>query len=75
MALLFLSIQAKGGSLAFLPANPSFHGSTATNGANQLFLVFMNGEHEYIIFNPHKKEDIVSKNSRKSQAAQDEAGE
>ncbi|KAG6487383.1 hypothetical protein ZIOFF_055969 [Zingiber officinale] len=73
VALLFPSIQAKGGSLAFLPANPSLHESSATNGVNQLLLVFMNGEHEYTIFNPHKEEDIISKNSWKSQAAQDEA--
>ncbi|XP_042421943.1 WD repeat-containing protein 75-like isoform X2 [Zingiber officinale] len=65
--------KAKGGSLAFLPANPSLHESSATNGVNQLLLIFMNGEHEYTIFNPHKEEDIISKNSRKSQAAQDEA--
>ncbi|XP_042429993.1 WD repeat-containing protein 75-like [Zingiber officinale] len=65
--------KAKGGSLAFLPANPSLHESSATNGVNQLLLVFMNGKHEYTIFNPHKEENIISKNSRKSQAAQDEA--
>ncbi|KAG6483463.1 hypothetical protein ZIOFF_060110 [Zingiber officinale] len=65
--------KAKGGSLAFLLANPSLHESSARNGVNQLLLVFMNGEHEYTIFNPHKEEDIISKNSRKSQGAQDEA--
>lgn len=72
--LLICWFQAKGGSLAFLPANPSFDEIKAMDGEKPSLLVYVNGDHEYIIFDPHNMDNRIGKSSRTSQIALEEAG-
>lgn len=52
-----LLLQAKGGALAFLKANPSFTYENISDGkAPQTLLAYVNGDHEYVLFDPYGKE-------------------
>ncbi|GAY37175.1 hypothetical protein CUMW_027030 [Citrus unshiu] len=49
--------KAKGGALAFLKANPSFTYENISDGkAPQTLLAYVNGDHEYVLFDPYGKE-------------------
>ncbi|XP_077244588.1 transducin/WD40 repeat-like superfamily protein isoform X2 [Tasmannia lanceolata] len=50
--------KAKGGGLGFVQSNPSLHDEKSTEGrAPSLMLVYINGDHEYVIFNPYSREE------------------
>ncbi|XP_058102823.1 uncharacterized protein LOC131246570 isoform X2 [Magnolia sinica] len=50
--------KAKGGGLAFLTPNPSPHERTSSEGlAPSAMLVYINGNHEYVIFDPYSREE------------------
>ncbi|KAJ8465048.1 hypothetical protein OPV22_027600 [Ensete ventricosum] len=66
--------KAKGGSVAFIPANPSSDEIKAMDGEKPSLLVYVNGDHEYIIFDPHNMDNRIGKSSRTSQIALEEAG-
>eukprot|EP00268_Persea_americana_P020064 TRINITY_DN20334_c0_g1_i3.p1 TRINITY_DN20334_c0_g1~~TRINITY_DN20334_c0_g1_i3.p1 ORF type:complete len:812 (+),score=149.30 TRINITY_DN20334_c0_g1_i3:277-2712(+) len=54
--------KGKGGGLAFLQPNTSFHERTAAEGKTpSMMLVYINGDHEYFIFNPYSSEGHQSK--------------
>uniref|UniRef100_R7W8H4 WD repeat-containing protein 75 second beta-propeller domain-containing protein n=1 Tax=Aegilops tauschii TaxID=37682 RepID=R7W8H4_AEGTA len=60
--------KAKGGSIAFVKDGPSFDANTDdTRGGEASLLVYVNGSHEYVIFDPLKNEEPqISKSTRKN---------
>ena len=68
--------QAKGGSIAFVKDDSSMDADTnATRGEEASLLVYVNGSHEYVIFDPqNNKEPEISKRTPKNIQA-DEPGE
>lgn len=49
--------QAKGGGLAFLQGNPSSLEQNVSDGnAPKEFLVYINGDHEYVLYDPYGNE-------------------
>lgn len=49
--------KAKGGGLAFLQGNPSSLKQNSSDGnAPQAFLAYINGDHEYVLFDPYGNE-------------------
>ncbi|KAG1368428.1 WD repeat-containing protein 75 [Cocos nucifera] len=66
--------KAKRGGLTFLPPNPSFHDTKSIEGKDTSLLLYINGHHEYVIFDPHSNEENqMRRNARKSQAPPEEA--
>lgn len=68
--------QAKGGGLAFLNGNQhSFQYNILDGKPPQTLLVYMNGDHEYVIFDPYSNEtNELSLTKRESHVALDETG-
>ncbi|KAF5198269.1 Transducin family protein / WD-40 repeat family protein [Thalictrum thalictroides] len=66
--------KAKGGGISFLVANPSPHGEkVAHDNPPPEMLVYINGGHEYIVFDPYSKDNIKStRNLRKSLVVSEE---
>ncbi|KAE8682695.1 Detected protein of unknown function [Hibiscus syriacus] len=55
--ILYLLLQAKGGDLGFLRVNPSFVEEISIDGKTpEVLLAYMNGDHEYVIFDPYCKD-------------------
>ncbi|XP_010904674.1 uncharacterized protein [Elaeis guineensis] len=66
--------KAKRGGLTFLPPNPSFHDTKSIEGKDTSLLLYINGDHEYVIFDPHSNEENqMRRNAQKSQAPPEEA--
>jgi NET1-associated nuclear protein 1 (U3 small nucleolar RNA-associated protein 17) len=63
-----LFFQAKGGSIAFLKDDSSMDAATkARRGEEASLLVYINGFHEFIIFDPRNNEELqISKRIQKS---------
>lgn len=72
---LFLG-QAKGGGLSFLQGNPSFLEENISDGnAPKELLVYVNGDHEYVLFDPYSNEaNEVSMARRKGLVELEETG-
>ncbi|OVA15479.1 WD40 repeat [Macleaya cordata] len=68
--------KAKGGGISFLQADPSSLDKKASDGKEPSeVLVYVSGDHEYIIFDPYNKEDsIVSGYRRESVVPVEETG-
>ncbi|KAI5348699.1 hypothetical protein L3X38_001586 [Prunus dulcis] len=69
--------KAKGGGLAFLNGNQhSFQYNILDGKPPQTLLVYMNGDHEYVIFDPYGNEtNELSLTKRESHVALDETGQ
>ncbi|KAF3950512.1 hypothetical protein CMV_023745 [Castanea mollissima] len=68
--------KAKGGGLSFLQGNPSFLEENISDGnAPKEFLVYVNGDHEYVLFDPYSNEaNEVSTARRKGLVELEETG-
>lgn len=54
---LFNSLQAEGGALSFVKPNQSFLQENAAYGKPpQTLLAYVNGDHEYVVFDPYSDE-------------------
>ncbi|XP_023900086.1 uncharacterized protein LOC112011971 [Quercus suber] len=69
--------KAKGGGLSFLQGNPSFLEENISDGnAPKEFLVYVNGDHEYVLFDPYSNEaNEVSMARRKGLVELEETGQ
>lgn len=66
--------KAKRGGLTFLPPHASFHDTESIEGKDISLLLYINGDHEYVIFDPHSKEENqISRNARKTQVPPEES--
>lgn len=75
-ATTWLVKEAKGGGLVFLTDNQSFReqDTNAKERKDTSCLAYINGDHEYIIFDPQSTEDVqISKTARKNQLSPEEA--
>ncbi|KAF6134212.1 hypothetical protein GIB67_010011 [Kingdonia uniflora] len=68
--------KAKGGGISFLQADPSLIDENFSDEKSPSeMLVYLSGDHEYILFDPYSKEDsTISWNCRKSRAPLEETG-
>lgn len=58
-------IQAKGGGLCFFSSNSSLHDTKYPNEEGHSLLAYINGDHEYVIFNPLSSSEVqIAKNAR-----------
>lgn len=65
--------KAKGGGLAFLAPSDMSHNRTNVEGNDGIsLLVYINSDHEYVIFDPHKKEQETLRTARKSDFPDDD---
>lgn len=66
--------KAKGGGISFLLANPSSHDEKVSyDNPPPEMLVYLSGDHEYIIFDPYSRDDKKSHEySRKSHVTEEE---
>lgn len=66
--------QARGGSISFVKGDVSLDANAADSSRDKepMLLVYVNGSHEYVIFDPRRSEEVViSKNTHKKiQAAE-----
>lgn len=54
---LFSLWQAKGGALGFLQVNPSSVEEISIDGKTpEVLLAYVNGDHEYVVFDPYCKD-------------------
>ncbi|MCL7042747.1 hypothetical protein MKW94_024265 [Papaver nudicaule] len=53
--------KAKGGGLSFIHGDPSSLDRTTVSEEPAEVLVYVSGDHEYIIFDPHGKEDNINR--------------
>lgn len=70
-------MQAKGGGLAFIQGNrPSFQQNVLDGKPSQVLLVYIDGDHEYVVFDPHSNEAREFSLTRQEQLlALEETGE
>lgn len=67
--------KAKGGGLAFLPSDLSHHDTESSAIGSHSLLAYINGDHEYVIFNPQGSGEIqISRNKHASQVHDEESG-
>lgn len=68
-------MQANGGGLAFIQRNrSSFHQHAIDMRPSSEFLVYMNGDHEYVVFDPYNSDAPELSLSKPGHAAPDETG-
>ncbi|WRX35082.1 WD40 repeat - like 10 [Theobroma cacao] len=69
--------KAKGGALGFLQVNPSSVEEISIDGKTpQVMLAYMNGDHEYVLFDPYSKDvHEVSMSRREGLAALEQKGQ
>ncbi|KAH1067887.1 hypothetical protein J1N35_032874 [Gossypium stocksii] len=69
--------KAKGGALGFVQVNPSSVEEISIDGkAPEVLLAYMNGDHEYVLFDPYCKDAReVSVSQKKGLAAHDHKGQ
>jgi hypothetical protein len=73
--LMSLVFQASGGSISFVKGDVSLDANAdSSRDKEAMLLVYVNGSHEYVIFDPRKSEVVVSKNTHKKIQAE-ESGE
>lgn len=69
-------MQAKGGGLAFIQGNrPSNQQNVSDGEPSEALLVYINGDHEFVVFDPHgNKVHERSLTSREELTALEETG-
>lgn len=72
-----LLLQAKGGALGFVQVDTSSVEEISIDGkAPEVLLAYMNGDHEYVLFDPYCKDAReVSMSQKEGLAAHDHKGE
>ncbi|XP_031500790.1 uncharacterized protein LOC116264611 [Nymphaea colorata] len=65
--------KARGGGLSFVVSRTFAGESSKTNCAS--LLTYINGDHEYLVFNPYSKEDQITAKHAQQFAVQEEKGE
>lgn len=69
-------MQAKGGGLGFIRGNrPSLQQNVSDGEPSDSLLVYINGDHEYVVFDPHgEKVRVLSLTRRKELVALEDTG-
>ncbi|KAK1325326.1 hypothetical protein QJS10_CPA01g00831 [Acorus calamus] len=68
--------KASGGGLSFLSKDPSLHhGETMEENVSSLMLVYINCDHEYVIFDPYGNEDHQTSKIRRENPVHSEGPE
>lgn len=71
-----LCFQARGGSISFVKGDISLDANANdSRDGETLSLVYVNGSHEYAIFDPRKSEELVISRNMDKKIQADEPGE